>query len=115
MIIKDLKDLFPIVLSYINQNSILLLQQTSNNISEQITEYIKRLSYNNIMKVESNESLKNACKNLYIISIKDISIIFDEGAWNLGLFGACDGGEAKHRELARLMIDKGANDWNWGT
>ena len=29
----------------------------------------------------------------------------------MGLGGACDGG---HRELAELMIEKGATDWNWG-
>ena len=31
--------------------------------------------------------------------------------WNWGLFGACQGG---NRELAELMIEKGANDWNRG-
>ena len=31
--------------------------------------------------------------------------------WNWGLFGACQGG---NRELAELMIEKGANDWNGG-
>ena len=30
--------------------------------------------------------------------------------WNRGLANACYGG---HKELALLMIEKGANDWNW--
>ena len=119
-----IRDLLPIVLSYIKQNNILLLLQISNNINKQITEYINKHEYYQFMKVVSDDSLGTACKNYYLVSIKYISIELDEGAWNWGLNGACEGG---HIKLAQLMINKGEkqlvvsgvpsglpNCWNWG-
>ncbi len=42
-----------------------------------------------------------------------VELMLQKGAnnWNFGLYGACRGG---HKELAELMIQKGANDWNRG-
>ena len=43
---------------------------------------------------------------------KDLVLfMIEKGAndWNWGLNGACQGG---HKDLALLMIEKGANNWN---
>ena len=39
--------------------------------------------------------------------------MIEKGAnnWNVGLEGACEGG---NKEIIELMIEKGANDLNWG-
>jgi ankyrin repeat protein len=40
-----------------------------------------------------------------------VKMMIDKGAndWNWGLRGACRSG---HIEIIKLMIDKGANNWN---
>ncbi len=42
-----------------------------------------------------------------------VQLMIEKGAevWNWGLSGACKGG---HMEIVKLMIEKGATDWNRG-
>lgn len=45
---------------------------------------------------------------------KDLALLMIErgaNCWNGGMAEACQGG---HKELAMFMIEKGATDWNWG-
>jgi ankyrin repeat protein len=61
--------------------------------------------------------LKRKCTTLYYIciggNIDVVRLMISRGAnnWNYGLYGACEGG---HLELANLMISYGANNWDWG-
>ena len=45
--------------------------------------------------------------------LERIHDVIDKGAddWNWGLHGACNGG---HLEIVNLMIARGATDWVWG-
>ena len=42
-----------------------------------------------------------------------VKLMIEKGAnhWNWGLRCACRGG---HMDIVKLMIEKGADDWNWG-
>ena len=44
-------------------------------------------------------------------NIENVKLALDHVDINCGLIGACKGG---HKDLALLMIEKGANDWNYG-
>jgi hypothetical protein len=96
---------------------------------EMVSLMIKKGAY------ELNYGLYNACKGGHI---KIVKLMIEKGAndWNWGLSGACKRGHfasgnpfcakdikralleanarSTHLEIVKLMIEKGANDWNWG-
>ena len=66
-------------------------------------------------KCDWNEGLRGACQGACQGGNKKIVEWISQGEpfldWNWGLKGACQGG---HKEIAELMISKGASNWNWG-
>jgi hypothetical protein len=60
---------------------------------------------------EMNRGLHNACRTYEGKELAELMISKGATDWNIGLHFACEGG---CKELAELMISKGATDWNIG-
>ena len=105
LIIHLHKDVFIHIFEHLSQDELLNILFTNKLFYQLIMKYIKTTKF---ILINSNNKLKNGCKNNLIISIKQINVQLD---WNWGLFYACYGG---HESIVKLMIEKGANNWNYG-
>ena len=73
---------------------------------------IKRITF---PTKDKTKLLKKLCQKKHLIHLNKLITIVHfwnfELDWDCGLYGACHGG---HRDLAELMIAKGAINWDWG-
>ena len=126
------------LLEFIDESSIIALCKVSKKLTEICEQYIKleddkrfKISHNNII-------LEEYCKNKNVIKIRQIikmnfrvyrtcrlyaacksghmdiiKLMIEKGAddWNSGLIGACEGG---HIDIVKFMIEKGSSDWSAG-
>ena len=93
-------------LNYFDETNITLLKEVNKQLYNLINTYY-------IIKHDGNKYilLEKYCKNNQIMHIKSLMEQYSDLNWNLGLRGACNGG---NMNIVKLMIEKGANNWNCG-
>ncbi len=114
---KPFKDTYVMyqLLEFIDESSIICLCKTSKKLIEIYEQYIeieddRRFEVNiGIFIVDNNVLLEKLCMNNDVIKIRKLIKMNIELSWGDGLYGACFGG---HIDLAKFMIEKGADNWN---
>ena len=105
--------IYQTLLSYFTEEDLLNSQndeQLSKSFRESIQQTINDIQLNDQLSIK--RQLYLYCKKRYVIRLKKLIDKYQNDLeWNYGLSGACCGG---HRDLAELMISKGASDWDWG-
>ncbi len=105
-------DVIPIIFSYLSQYELLSILLTNKLIYYQIMKYINTIKF---IIIDDNRLLYDACKNNLIISVKQIKFKF---YLDIGLIGVCKGLDyacyGGHESIVKLMIKKGADNWNAG-
>jgi len=97
-----------------------LTKSTSRRVVASAMREIARRPVFAVLQEISENGGWRCCDTMYDVcetgSVWGVQLIIQHGAnnWNWGLWGACCGG---HGDLAELMIQKGATNWNdglWG-
>ena len=103
---KQLRNILPDILCLLTQTDIVMLSRCNKELRILVNTNKEKC---NVVGHRQHKIKKCAALN-HVICLQKYELKSIE-YFNLGLYGACEGG---HLELAKLMIEKGANDFNSG-
>lgn len=98
-------DVIPIIFDYLPQKDLINIKYTNQLLYNQYDKYVKK---NSFIYINDLNKLYYACENNLYISFFKISVNID---LNVCLYYACEFG---NNYIINILIDKGANNWNYG-